>query len=628
MDTTMEQLRAVYLSALPERVAELEDAHELLLCDRPRGLQEIRRLAHRLHGTGASYGFADVSVVASELEEAAPAQVSPALERLVMVLKRIGAPGRTTTVLAIDDDPLGLALLRRRLGGSERVVLTAATARAALELLEREPIDLVVLDLRLPDMDGRQLLSQLRGSPRTQGVPIFVVSAAHDAAAQCFALGADNFFRKPVDLNVLVSAVRGHLARGGSSTRTFQVDAWSLVADRAQLEGVFARQAGRAFALAVVELDRSPEWDATLDRAVHELALRHVGGGLTKALGLGAVVGCWDRDQLVVLFPRSAGPQALQALAAAQAALARSTFATPGGRALTASFSAGVTDVPPGTDLETAVAAACSALDERRAALESEATPAAGPAAEASPQARRRALLVDDDPAVAALLRPHLSSLGLELVHAASGSVALERARREVFDLFLLDVNMPGLDGFEVLRQLRAQPGLTGVPIVILSAAGRERSVTRGFELRADDYVVKPFQPGVLMARLRRLLPGPPRPVAAPLQVGTMAGSFAGHQLVEFVQMLALNRKTGLLRIASDRCRGQLAVREGCLIGASLRDLTGLEAARDLLGMRYGTFEFGPGLAEEQDQGLRAPLEGLLLGLLARRESRRCSRPA
>jgi CheY-like chemotaxis protein/HPt (histidine-containing phosphotransfer) domain-containing protein len=113
-------------------------------------------------------------------------------------------------------------------------------------------------------------------------------------------------------------------------------------------------------------------------------------------------------------------------------------------------------------------------------------------------------LLVDDDPNVIAVVRSHLESQGMECRHALNGSDALAMVTERCPKAIVLDVNMPGLDGFAVLASIR-ELGL-GAKVILLTARQHERDILRGFELGADDYVVKPFHPLELAARLKRLV--------------------------------------------------------------------------------------------------------------------------
>lgn len=125
-------------------------------------------------------------------------------------------------------------------------------------------------------------------------------------------------------------------------------------------------------------------------------------------------------------------------------------------------------------------------------------------AAAATPVGRAKVLIADDDPMVLTLVRTALQNFGMECHTALDGTEALAAARRLKPTAAVLDVNMPGLDGFEVLAAMRAED----IPsrVLLLTARQQENDVIRGFTLGADDYVVKPFSPMELVARLKRLL--------------------------------------------------------------------------------------------------------------------------
>ena len=118
-------------------------------------------------------------------------------------------------------------------------------------------------------------------------------------------------------------------------------------------------------------------------------------------------------------------------------------------------------------------------------------------------EARAQLLLVDDDAELCAMLREYLEPEGFGAESAESGQSALERLARGGIDLVVLDVMLPGLSGFEVLRRLRAT---SRVPVLMLTARGEEIDRVVGLEMGADDYLAKPFSPRELVARIRAVL--------------------------------------------------------------------------------------------------------------------------
>lgn len=114
----------------------------------------------------------------------------------------------------------------------------------------------------------------------------------------------------------------------------------------------------------------------------------------------------------------------------------------------------------------------------------------------------RRALLVEDEQALRELMRFHLGLAGFQVAEESDGRRALERLRETAFDLVLLDVMLPGLDGIGVCRALRAGGANTGTPVVMVTALDGESDTVLGLESGADDYITKPFGVRELMARV------------------------------------------------------------------------------------------------------------------------------
>jgi two-component system alkaline phosphatase synthesis response regulator PhoP len=117
-----------------------------------------------------------------------------------------------------------------------------------------------------------------------------------------------------------------------------------------------------------------------------------------------------------------------------------------------------------------------------------------------------RILVVDDEQAIVDVLAYNLAKAGHTSLVARDGLEALRLAREESPDLVILDLMLPGMDGLEVLRKLRADSGTRELPTVIVSAKGEEADIVSGLELGADDYLTKPFSPRVLVARVRAVL--------------------------------------------------------------------------------------------------------------------------
>ena len=117
-------------------------------------------------------------------------------------------------------------------------------------------------------------------------------------------------------------------------------------------------------------------------------------------------------------------------------------------------------------------------------------------------------LVADDDDDILLLVTTRLRRDGFDVVPASSGDRALELARERRPDIAVLDIGMPGLDGLQVLEQIRADDDLRGMLVLLLTAKAQESDVRRGYETGADAYIKKPFSPAELSTKVRELLDG------------------------------------------------------------------------------------------------------------------------
>ena len=170
-----------------------------------------------------------------------------------------------------------------------------------------------------------------------------------------------------------------------------------------------------------------------------------------------------------------------------------------------------------------------------------------------------RVLVVDDDLALAEMLSIVLKQEGLDVTHVADGSVALAAFRESRPDLVLLDIMLPGMDGLEVCRRLRAE---SVVPIVMLTARTDTVDVVVGLESGADDYIVKPFKPQELIARVRARLRRGEEPEPERLSIGDLAIDVAGHSVKRDGAALALTPLEFDLLVALARKPWQVFTRE------------------------------------------------------------------
>ncbi len=197
-----------------------------------------------------------------------------------------------------------------------------------------------------------------------------------------------------------------------------------------------------------------------------------------------------------------------------------------------------------------------------------------------------RILLIDDDPKLCRLIANYLYPLGYDVVAEHTGYAGLNRALNESFEAVLLDVMLPGLSGFDVLRELRKQ---SQVPVLILTALGEEADRIVGLEMGADDYLPKTFSTRELLARLRAVLrrsaltarsQEPPRD--APIVVGDLWIDTETHRATLNDRLLVLTPVEYELLVALARAAGRVRSREQLLVEVAEREFEAFDRAIDV----------------------------------------------
>ena len=502
----MTDLRSWYLDRLSTWVQSLEGARTALTGGDPEAAQAVRRIAHSLRGSGASFGFPAITRAAALLEESQPSRLREPLEALLETLREVAAGGAGTparlAVVAADADTAAAARGAGERGGWQTVVIPSDTG--VVRAVEDAQAALLVLDLVLPTGDGRNLLVAFRDHPDLAGLPIIIVAPPLGEAPrrECLALGADEYLEKPVSLEMLAKAITSAQQRARDRLDQADRDPVTGAWNRAAFAQAYQRLVDATpLTMAILDLDDLEVVNKAQGFEAGNDVMRRAVALVQETLRSDDVLARLRGDEFAVLFPRTGPEAAVALLEHAQGRLARTPVLESAERPLHLGFCAGVSAVVPNTSPEEATTDI-----ERFLYLAKRRGPGSIVSSEEGPSGTRRTVvLAEDDPVTATLIRHRLQREGFEVRHFRDGSGALTAVNDDVA-LFVLDVKMPGLDGFTVLRQLRANPRLAKVPILMLTAMGREEDIVRGFSLGASDYVTKPFSPAELLARIRRLL--------------------------------------------------------------------------------------------------------------------------
>jgi DNA-binding response OmpR family regulator len=463
--------------------------------------QSLRSLAHKLGGLAGIIGFRRVSALATELEALAEVLEASAVEvpaahvvveemRAAFTHELASPPAaadasaeiqRGDVLVVEDDDDQRLIVLNQLSAAGYRTHgLSSGTAvRQAARALAPSAI---LLDVEMPNVDGYSVCRELKGDPELSTIPVIFMTkrARLDDRLAGLTLGADDYLIKPVDPRELV--IRLERVRTRDTARAEQAAAGGVLSYEDFLQVARNRVARVPVAFVLMRV------------AAHQAkdTLRSLRNEVRRA----DLVAAYDRTHLVLLLPELTGSSARARINEIVSRLVDCGIQD---------VAAGVAIAPAGgAGVETLLAEADHALMQARYC--GTVIVLHGDRVESARQAEGVSILVaDDDPDVMRILDACLRGVGHQTTLAFDGLEALASLEQSRPDVLVLDLMMPKLGGFDLLNRLRHCEG-PRPRVIVLSARGREEDVTRAFDLGADDYVTKPFNPQELVARVARLL--------------------------------------------------------------------------------------------------------------------------
>ena len=204
-----------------------------------------------------------------------------------------------------------------------------------------------------------------------------------------------------------------------------------------------------------------------------------------------------------------------------------------------------------------------------------------------------RVLVVDDDKLYRERAAQVMREAGFDVITASNGFEALSLALKHQPNLVLSDVTMPGMDGWQFLRMIRARATLRRTPVMFLTNLNSEAERLRGYQFGVDDYLAKPFSNVELIARVERVLER--ANMAEQAAAGGIRGDLAKVSLASLLSLAEMERRTGLLQLASEGDSATLHLRDGAVVRIDLPEphdrLEGIERFFHVLDWTGGRFE-------------------------------------
>ncbi|MEY4549303.1 MAG: hypothetical protein RL685_5498 [Pseudomonadota bacterium] len=388
-------------------------------------------------------------------------------------------------LLVVEDDSLFADSMGEAITNQGLTWQRASDGASALELCQRRPPAGIILDVRLPDLDGWQVMDRLRSNPATAGIPVHFVSAA-DASERALAMGAVGYLTKPATRRELTEVVSKLTPRHSPSAQR----------------------------ILIVEPDPSRGDSLLRELSAERLQVTHVvdASGAFSAL---------ERSRFACMIVDLQAPEGVSFLRSV-----RERFASEAPSIIV------YTALPLSRDVAKQLEACADAvvlkegssserlLDEVRLfvrRLKGGIVPRRNTPARGLPPnvqlVGKRVLVVDDDMRTVYALSATLRAKGAEVIVADTGTAALAAlGREEHVDAVLMDVMMPEMDGYETMRRIRQELKLEQLPIIALTAKAMKGDKERCLEVGASDYLPKPIDPERLLALLHVRLNGAASP--------------------------------------------------------------------------------------------------------------------
>jgi len=494
------------------QVNALQVAQRALRNGDPDAIAAIHRIAQSLQHTRAVPAVSEILKLSVRLDKTADDQLARELEDALPRLLALvdGLRSERVGLLLVEDNPAMVEFLRQRLAAPHRDLHVAQTIAQAEKILAEKEIALVVLDLMLPDGDGRSFIMRLRERSTSGFVPLIVVSAkaGPQVESECFALGADAYFVKPFDPVTFSIVVASKLQQAMDVKRQSGHDLLTGLPNRAAYNRAFRRasmlalRSRQPLSVAILDLDLFKTVNDTYGHSMGDQVLRRLSQVIAQTLRTSDLLARWGGEEFAVFFPNTDVKSAKLALTSALKAVRAEKFVSADGHSFSLSFSAGLSGAKKGLSADEVIADADRILYlAKQSGRNRILTPLDKPLT-----VKRTILIVEDNAWMASVMKHHLRDQGFRLVRVRDAEGALNFVADHAVSLITVDVCLPGMDGFELLKRLRDVPTLGHIPIIMVTSNAQKKDILKGFHQGANDYIVKPFAPAELRARVHRFL--------------------------------------------------------------------------------------------------------------------------
>jgi diguanylate cyclase (GGDEF)-like protein len=460
------------------------------------------------------------------------------------------------TILIVDDQPLIIQTLSN-LFRDEYNIKGATGGIRALEIAENDPQPgLILLDIRMPDIDGYEVLRSLQDNDRTRGIPVIFITAMNEDADEekGLNLGAVDFITKPIRPAIVKARVRNHMdlrVKTDMLERLSMVDSLTGIPNRRFFDDYFARAWGYArresklLSIMMIDIDHFKLYNDYYGHGAGDECLRRVARAIQSQISRSAdLVARYGGEEFIAALPGASSAGALTTSRRFKAAVEALSIPHEKSRTSpivtisigTATYGEHYNPTEGHLLLKAADTALYRAKEGGRNRVMQFKPDSLDVQAEVPEKSfseftgiSARILLAEDNPASQQLILLILKKLGFYTHAVSNGREAIEALEREPFDLVLMDMQMPEMDGLEATRIIRKkeegkrvedlpevrsqrsedrrQRSSSHIPIIALTAYSVADDREKCLEAGVDDYLTKPLSPSILVETLKKWLP-------------------------------------------------------------------------------------------------------------------------
>lgn len=406
-----------------------------------------------------------------------PAAIPPPAPRHVPASVEATPPGEENAILVIDDDPTARELLTRTLTREGFSVITASDGEKGLERAEQCRPAAIILDVMMPGMDGWTVLTSLKSNPELAHIPV-IMETMLDEQHKGFSLGASDYLIKPINSKRLLEMVGKYRGVGACSVL--------VVDDQEETREMLHRTLSAA--------------GCTVREAEHgQAALTELAAQTPDVILLDLMMPVMDGFRFVEQVQQNPAWQTLPIVVMTAKDLTTKDRARLNGTVQQILDKSSCRS----EELVEEIRRQLSARTRGTTPSDTETLPQASAPVTDPDRPPIRLLVVDDNETNRDLLSRRLGGYGYEVALAEDGYRALELlGDGNLCDLVVLDVMMPGIDGMEVLRRIRKKYSSSQLPVIMATAKGQSKDIVDALHLGANDYVTKPIDFPVLVARV------------------------------------------------------------------------------------------------------------------------------